>query len=74
MYIDDLYNKKDELEEIIDKMDTLIDDVTDVDYKETFRVIKYDAESELEEVDERIGKLEQKELEEENRQFERSRL
>lgn len=74
MYIDDLYNKKDELEEIIDKMDTLIDDVTDVDYKETFRVIKYDAESELEEVDEQISKLEQKELEEENRQFERSRL
>lgn len=74
MYIDDLYNKKDELEEIIDKMDTLIDDVTDVDYKETFRVIKYDAESELEEVDEQISKLEKKELEEENRQFERSRL
>ena len=74
MYIDDLYNRKDELEEIIDKMDTLIDDVTDVDYKDTFKEIKYDAESELEEVDEQISKLEQKELEEENRQFERSRL
>lgn len=74
MYIDDLYNRKDELEEIIDKMDTLIDDITDVDYKDTFKEIKYDAESELEEVDEQIGKLEQKELEEENRQFERSRL
>lgn len=74
MYIDDLYNRKDELEEIIYKMDTLIDDITDVDYKDTFKEIKYDAESELEEVDEQIGKLEQKELEEENRQFERSRL
>lgn len=74
MYINDLYNKKDELEEIINKMDTLIDDVTDVDYKDTFKEIKYDAESELEEVDEQISKLEQKELEEENRQFERSRL
>ena len=74
MYIDDLYNRKDELEEIIDKMDILIDDITDVDYKDTFKEIKYDAESELEEVDEQISKLEQKELEEENRQFERSRL
>ena len=74
MYIDDLYNRKDELEEIIDKVDTLIDDITNVDYKDTFKEIKYDAESELEEVDEQIGKLEQKELEEENTQFERSRL
>ena len=74
MYSDDLYNKKDELEEIIDKMDILIDDITDVDYKDTFKEIKYDAQSELEEVDEQISKLEQKELEEENRQFESSRL
>lgn len=74
MYIDDLYNKKDELEEIINKMDILLDDVKDRDYRDTFEEIKYDAQSELEEVDERIGKLEQKELEEENRQFERSRL
>lgn len=74
MYINDLYNKKDELEEIINKMDTLIDDVTDVDYKDTFKEIKYDAESELEEVDEQISKLEKDELAEENRQFERSRL
>lgn len=74
MYIDDLYNKKDELEEIIDKMDILIDDITDVDYKDTFKEIKYDAQSELEEVDEQISKLEKDELAEENRQFERSRL
>ena len=74
MYIDDLYNRKDELEEIIDKMDILIDDITDKDYIDTFNEIKYDAQAELEEVDEQISKLEQKELEEENRQFESSRL
>ena len=74
MYISDLYNKKDELEEIINKMDILLDDVTDRDYRDTFFKIKYDAQSELEEVDEQISKLEKDELAEENRQFERSRL
>lgn len=74
MYINDLYNKKDELEEIINKMDILLDDVTDRDYRDTFFQIKYDAQSDLEEVDEQISKLEKDELAEENRQFERSRL
>ena len=73
MYINDLYNKKDELEEIINKMDILLDD-EDRDYRDTFFQIKYDAQSDLEKVDEQISKLEKDELAEENRQFERSRL
>ena len=42
--------------------------------RDTFFQIKYDAQSDLEKVDEQISKLEKDELAEENRQFERSRL
>ncbi len=70
----DIYDRHGELEEIVDTLDSLADDVTDKYYKDMINDLKYEVQTDLDEVDKEISKLEKKELEEENRQFERSRL
>lgn len=70
----DLYDKQGELENIVDTLDVLVDDITDKYYIDMINELKYEAQTELEEVNEKISEEEREEIQEENRQYERSRL
>lgn len=70
----DLYDKQDELENIVDTLDVLVDDITDKYYIDMINELKYEAQTELEEVNEQISEEEREEMQEENRQYEESRL
>ena len=70
----DLYDKQGELENIVDTLDVLVDDITDKYYIDMINELKYEAQTELEEVNEQISEEEREEMQEENRQYERSRL
>lgn len=62
----ELQFKYDELENIIDSINILIDDITDVDYIEQLNLIKYQAETEKEQIECQLQKQqwqEQKQME-----------
>lgn len=50
----ELQDRYDELEKIIMTLDSLIDDVTDSDYKEDLKDIKYKAQDELDELEPKL--------------------
>ncbi len=70
----DLQRKYDELDNIVSSIDLLIDEITDKNYIDTLNEIKYQAQDELAEVWEKLQKQYEKEEEEMNIQFERSRF
>lgn len=70
----DLQRKYDELEEIVSSINLLIDEIDDQDYIDDLNEIKYRAQDELEEVQEKILEENEREEREMNRQFERSRF
>lgn len=53
-----LQKKYDELDNIISTLDILIGEITDQDYKDTLSEIKYDAQEELDRVQEQLEELE----------------
>lgn len=64
----------DELDNIASSIDLLIDEITDKDYIDMLNEIKFEAQNELEEVEEKLqGEYDQEERER-NEEFERSRL
>lgn len=63
----DLQDSYDELDNIIKKLDSLIDEITDKNYKEQLRETKYQAENELEEIKVELQKqYDREEKEQEN--------
>lgn len=54
-----LQKKYDELDNIISTLDILIGEITDQDYKDTLSEIKYDAQEELDRVQEQLEELEE---------------
>lgn len=72
--MDSLYERKDELDEIINGLDSIIDNIKDKYFIDTLNETKYEAQNELDEVEERIWKYEQEEEREMNISFERMRL
>lgn len=56
-----LQKKYDELDNIISTLDILIGEITDQDYKDTLCEIKYDAQEELDRVQEQLEELEEDE-------------
>lgn len=65
-----LQDKYDELDNIISSIDILVDEISDKDYIDRLNEIKFDAQSEKEEVEEKL----KKEMEEEEKQQEKEYL
>ena len=61
-----------ELKEIVDKLDDLIDDITDKNYKEDLEIIKFQALEEAEELEPRLLAIREQEEREQEIEYERS--
>lgn len=72
--MNNLYDRQDELEEIVRRIDNLVDEIKDDYFINELNELKYEAQDELEEVKEKIAKQEEEEEKEQNLEFERSRL
>ena len=70
----DLQRKYDELDEIVSSINLLIDEIDDQDYIDDLNEIKYRAQDELKEVQEKLQEENEREEREMNYQFERSRF
>ena len=64
--------KYDELENIVSTLDVLIDEVTDEYFKGSLRDLKYEAEEQMEEIEDDLRKEQYSEEYEMNYQYERS--
>ena len=72
--IQEKQERYDELDNIINSLDVLIDDITDKYYIDILNEIKFEAQNELEELQEELNGLYEEEEKEANYQYERSRL
>lgn len=72
--MNNLYDRQDELEEIVRRIDNLVDEIKNEYFINELNELKYEAQDELEEVKEKIAKQEEEEEKEQNLEFERSRL
>ncbi len=63
----DYQDRYDELDNIISSIDILVDEISDKDYIDRLNEIKFDAQNEIEEVEEKL----EKEREEEENQLEK---
>ena len=70
----DLQERYDELDNIVSSIDILVDDITDKNYIDMLNEIKFNAQNELEEVEEKLQEEYNKEEKQMNYEFERSRL
>lgn len=70
--MNDKQEKYDELDNIVSTLDTLIDEIENEHYIEMLREIKFEAEEELEEVQEDLRQERDAEEKEMNYQYERS--
>lgn len=66
--------KYDELDNIISTIDILIDDISDPYYIDMLNTLKFEAQNDLEEVQEKLQEEYEKEESEMNFQFERSKF
>ncbi len=66
--------KYDELDNIISTIDILIDDISDPYYIDMLNTLKFEAQNDLEEVQEKLQEEYEKEEREMNFQFERSKF
>ena len=67
-------DRYDELDNIVRTLDNLVDDITDKNYIDMLNEIKYEAQNELEEVEEKLYRQEEEEQEELEDEFNRGRL
>ena len=65
----DLIERYDELDNIVSSIRTLVDEISDIDYKEQLQYIQYQAENELMEVETEMQKESDREEAEMNKQF-----
>lgn len=70
----DLIERYDELDNIVSSIRTLVDEISDIDYKEQLQYIQYQAENELMEVETEMQKESDREEEEMNKQFINERI
>ncbi len=70
----DFQERYDELDNIVSSIDILVDDISDKYYIDMLNEIKFEAQSELEEIEEELQKEQEAEEREMNYQFERERL
>lgn len=70
----DYQDRYDELDNIVRTLDNLVDDITDKNYIDMLNEIKFEAENELEEVEEILYRQEQEDQEELENEFNRGRL
>ena len=74
MNLDDLRYRYDELDNIISSIQNLIEEIKDRDYIERLEIIEFEAQDELNEIIPKLEQLEEKEEEEMNREYERSKI
>lgn len=67
-----LQEKYDELDTIVRELDYLIDEISDKNYKEQLELIKYDAQSELDEIEPQLLEQQQQEEKWQELEYERS--
>ena len=72
--MDELQNRYDDLDNIESSLRVLIDEITDKYYIEQLQEIMYEAAGEKEDIEQILIKEQEKEMAEENMDFERSRL
>ena len=70
----DYQERYDELDEIVSSLDRLVDEITDIYYIDALNELKFEAQNELEQVEEELRKEQWEEEREMNYEFERSRL
>lgn len=70
----DLQEKYDELDNIVITLDGLVDETKDEYFKDMLSELKYEAENQRGDIQEEIYRVEEKELLEQNKEFERGRL
>ena len=70
----DIYERYDELDNIVTTLRYLAEEIKDKNYKETFDEIRYEAQDELEEVEEQIYEIEKAEQKELEREYDRERI
>ena len=68
----DLQERYDELDTIVRELDYLIDEISDKNYKEQLELIKYDAQSELDEIEPRLLEQQRQEKKWQELEYERS--
>lgn len=74
MNLDDLRDRYDELDNIISSIRILTKEIKDKDYIERLEIIEFEAQDELNEIIPKLEQLEEKEEEEMNREYERSKI
>lgn len=67
-------DRYDELDNIVSSLNILIDEITDKDYVDMLNEIKYQAQDELEELEEILQAEQWQEFQQTNNDFERGRL
>ena len=72
--MENLYDKQNELYNIVTTLDSLQDDITAKYYKDVINEIKYEAQTELDEVEDAIYKQEKAEQKELEREYNNMRL
>lgn len=70
----DYQERYDELDNIVSSINILVDEISDKIYIDMLNEIKFEAQNELEEIEERLQEENEKEQKEMNYDFERSRL
>lgn len=70
----DYQERYDELDNIVSSIDILVNDISDKNYIDMLNEIKFNAQNELEEVEEKLQEEYNKEEKQMNYEFERSRL
>ena len=74
MGIDELRDRYDELDNIISSIRILTKEIKDKDYIEKLEIIEFEAQDELNQIIPKLEQLEEKEEEEMNREYERSKI
>lgn len=70
----DLQDRYDELDNIISSIDILVDEISDKDYIDRLNEIKFDAQNEIEEIEEKLEKEREEEEKQQEFEYERSVL
>lgn len=70
----DLYERANDLQEIIDSLKYLVDEIHDKEYIDMFNEIRFEAEDELNEIEEELYKIEDEEQKELEREYNGMRL
>lgn len=70
----DLQERYDELDNIVSSIDILVDDISDKNYIDMLNEIKFEAQNEKEEIEEKLQEEYEKEEKQMNYEYQRSRL